>query len=74
MLINFYLYITITCYQIKLLQGAANSYNITEDVIFTQWFNSILVLDDREAFKISCQIELLDCTSNSLSITGTKHK
>lgn len=43
--------------QIKLLQGAANAYHLTEDPLFDRWFDSILVLDDREAFELSCQIE-----------------
>lgn len=43
--------------QIKLLQGAANGYHIVEDVGFIRWFDSILVLDDREADRLSCQIE-----------------
>ncbi|KAK7866628.1 hypothetical protein R5R35_011535 [Gryllus longicercus] len=43
--------------QIKLLQGAANAYNLPEDPSFDRWFDSILVLDDREAYELSCQIE-----------------
>ncbi|KAK9709741.1 RasGEF domain [Popillia japonica] len=43
--------------QIKLLQGAANAYQLTEDSLFDLWFDSLLVLDDREAYKLSCQIE-----------------
>ncbi|KAI4464465.1 guanine nucleotide exchange factor [Holotrichia oblita] len=43
--------------QIKLLQGAANAYQLTEDPLFDLWFDSLLVLDDREAYKLSCQIE-----------------
>ncbi|XKL63502.1 hypothetical protein PGB90_005866 [Kerria lacca] len=43
--------------QIKLLQGAANGYQIEEDVSFTRWFDSILILDDREADRLSYQIE-----------------
>lgn len=43
--------------QIKLLQGAANAYNIPADSAFDRWFESILVLDDREAYELSCQIE-----------------
>ncbi|XP_050439024.1 ral guanine nucleotide dissociation stimulator-like 1 isoform X2 [Adelges cooleyi] len=63
--------------QIKLLQGAANSYNIPEDTVFDQWFHSILVLDDREAFRISCQIEppdhLPSSCANSIIGTGKKY-
>ncbi|XP_030746426.1 ral guanine nucleotide dissociation stimulator-like 1 isoform X2 [Sitophilus oryzae] len=43
--------------QIKLLQGAANAYHFIEDAAFDRWFDSILVLDDREAYQLSCQIE-----------------
>ncbi|XP_022914117.2 ral guanine nucleotide dissociation stimulator-like 1 isoform X1 [Onthophagus taurus] len=43
--------------QIKLLQGAANAYQLSEDVVFDYWFNSLLVLDDRESYQLSCQIE-----------------
>ncbi|XP_055385548.1 ral guanine nucleotide dissociation stimulator isoform X2 [Condylostylus longicornis] len=43
--------------QIKLLQGAANVYNFPEDHHFDRWFASMLVLDDREAHALSCQIE-----------------
>lgn len=45
--------------------------------MFDQWFNSILVLDDKQAFKISCQIQPLDNyiqSINSLSVTPNKHK
>lgn len=43
--------------QIKLLQGAANAYTLRDDPTFDRWFDSILVLDDREAYQLSCQIE-----------------
>lgn len=43
--------------QIKLLQGAANSYNLPEDALFDRWFASLLILDERESHTISCQIE-----------------
>ncbi|XP_021924640.1 ral guanine nucleotide dissociation stimulator-like 1 isoform X3 [Zootermopsis nevadensis] len=43
--------------QIKLLQGAANAYNLPDDPAFDRWFDSILVLDDREAYELSCMIE-----------------
>ena len=43
--------------QIKLLQGAANVYNLPDDTAFDRWFDSILVLDDREAYELSCHIE-----------------
>lgn len=43
--------------QIKLLQGAANSYHLPDDPLFDRWFASLLVLDERESHNISCQIE-----------------
>lgn len=43
--------------QIKLLQGAANAYHLATDPMFDRWFDSVIVLDDREAFQLSCQIE-----------------
>lgn len=43
--------------QIKLLQGAANSYKIADDPEFDRWFNALMVLDDREAYELSCSIE-----------------
>jgi len=43
--------------QIKLLQGAANSYKIADDPEFERWFNALMVLDDREAYELSCSIE-----------------
>lgn len=55
--------------QIKLLQGAANAYHLSEDVVFDRWFDSILILDDREAYQLSCQIE----PSNN-NITKNKKK
>lgn len=43
--------------QIKLLQGAANTYNLKDDQHFDRWFSSMLVLDDSESHAISCQLE-----------------
>ncbi|XP_039765083.1 ral guanine nucleotide dissociation stimulator isoform X2 [Pararge aegeria] len=43
--------------QIKLLQGAANAYHLPTDPMFDRWFDSVIVLDDREAYQLSCQIE-----------------
>ncbi|KAI5632597.1 rasGEF domain-containing protein [Phthorimaea operculella] len=43
--------------QIKLLQGAANAYHLPQDPMFDRWFDSVIVLDDREAYQLSCQIE-----------------
>ncbi|XP_074030164.1 ral guanine nucleotide dissociation stimulator-like isoform X2 [Leptinotarsa decemlineata] len=50
--------------QIKLLQGAANAYHFSEDPAFDRWFDTILVLDDREAYQLSCQIEPSAGTNN----------
>ncbi|XP_026469790.1 ral guanine nucleotide dissociation stimulator-like 1 [Ctenocephalides felis] len=43
--------------QIKLLQGAANAYNLSIDPLFDRWFDSLLVLDDRQAYSLSCQVQ-----------------
>ena len=43
--------------QIKLLQGAANAYHIESDPKFNQWFDSVLLLDEKEAFDLSCKME-----------------
>merc|ERR1712088_461293 len=43
--------------QIKLLQGAANAYTIERDPKFSKWFDSILIMDEREAHELSCQVE-----------------
>lgn len=43
--------------QIKLLQLAANSYNFQSDHNFQRWFENLPVLDDKESYDISCQIE-----------------
>ncbi len=43
--------------QIKLLQGAANAYLIEDDHMFKEWFDSVLLLDEREAFDLSCKLE-----------------
>ncbi|XP_032589825.1 ral guanine nucleotide dissociation stimulator-like 1 isoform X1 [Drosophila grimshawi] len=43
--------------QIKLLQGAANTYNLNKDELFDRWFVSMPVLDERQAFALSCQLE-----------------
>lgn len=47
--------------QIKLLQSAANSYDIAVDNDFQKWFSSIHVFDERESYKLSCLIESPDC-------------
>jgi ral guanine nucleotide dissociation stimulator-like 1 len=43
--------------QIKLLQGAANAYHIETDRRFNQWFETVLLLDEKEAFDLSCKME-----------------
>ena len=43
--------------QIRLLQGAANAYQFDKDENFERWWDSMLVLDDKEAWRLSCQIE-----------------
>ena len=44
-------------FQIKLLQGSANSYQISPDPKFERWFDSLLVLEDKDSFDLSCLIE-----------------
>ncbi|KAJ8966108.1 hypothetical protein NQ317_000021, partial [Molorchus minor] len=59
--------------QIKLLQGAANAYHFTVDPAFDRWFDTILVLDDRQAYQLSCQIEppiMSNNTKNKKRATG----
>ncbi|XP_034658212.1 ral guanine nucleotide dissociation stimulator-like 1 isoform X1 [Drosophila subobscura] len=43
--------------QIKLLQGAANTYNLQGDALFDHWFASMPLFDEREAFELSCRLE-----------------
>ncbi|XP_047741257.1 ral guanine nucleotide dissociation stimulator isoform X2 [Hyalella azteca] len=43
--------------QIRLLQGAAAAYQLEPDVQFDQWWDSALVLDDKESWRLSCDIE-----------------
>lgn len=57
--------------QIKLLQGAANTYNLREDSNFDRWFASMLVLDEREAHALSCQLEPPTEPRKSTSTTST---
>ncbi|XP_055856863.1 ral guanine nucleotide dissociation stimulator-like 1 isoform X2 [Episyrphus balteatus] len=57
--------------QIKLLQGAANTYNLREDPNFDRWFASMLVLDEREAHALSCQLEPPTEPRKSTSTTST---
>lgn len=56
---------------IRLLQGAANAYNFDADPLFDRWFHAVVVLDDREAYKLSCQIESPP-PGNTLSNRGKK--
>jgi len=53
--------------QIRLLQGAANSYQIESDVRFERWFDSLPALDDREAYAISCALEPSHASSSTSS-------
>ena len=39
------------------MQGAAKAYSFEEKPRFTKWWDSVLILDEREAFELSCQIE-----------------
>ena len=51
--------INLSLLQIKLLQGAANAYTIERDSKFSKWFDSILIMDEREAHELSCQVKTL---------------
>ncbi|KAG8186600.1 hypothetical protein JTE90_019922 [Oedothorax gibbosus] len=51
--------------QIKLLQSAANSYDIQIDKAFQSWFSSIPIFDDKESYELSCMIESQDLTINN---------
>ena len=57
--------------QIKLLQGAANAYQIETQEHFIRWFESVLLLDERQAFELSCQIEP---QANNNSAKDNKYK
>lgn len=52
--------------QIKLLQGAANAYHIEVDPQFSQWFDSVLLLDEKEAFDLSCKMEPAGGTNGNI--------
>lgn len=56
--------------QIKLFQGAANSYQIANDPRFERWFESLMVLDDREAYELSCNLE--PCNSGHSSARNSE--
>ena len=60
--------------QIKLLQGAANAYQIEKQEHFVRWFESVLLLDERQAFELSCQIELQQPTHHHSSSSSTNEK
>ncbi|GBL74621.1 Ral guanine nucleotide dissociation stimulator-like 1 [Araneus ventricosus] len=51
--------------QIKLLQSAANSYDIQINEEFQFWFNSIPIFDEKESYELSCSIEPQDTTFHS---------
>ncbi|XP_068149730.1 ral guanine nucleotide dissociation stimulator-like 1 isoform X3 [Drosophila tropicalis] len=59
--------------QIKLLQGAANTYNLQEDALFDHWFASMPLFDEREAFALSCRLEAprKSVVSTNTSLTNT---
>jgi ral guanine nucleotide dissociation stimulator-like 1 len=58
--------------QIKLLQGAANAYTIERDARFAKWFESVLIMDEREAFELSCQIEPINAPAVNSAASGGK--
>ena len=60
--------------QIKLLQGAANAYQIEKQEHFVRWFESVLLLDERQAFELSVQIELQQPSHHHSSSSSTNDK
>ncbi|KAF8790675.1 ral guanine nucleotide dissociation stimulator-like 1 [Argiope bruennichi] len=54
-----------TLAQIKLLQSAANSYDIQINEEFQFLFNSIPIFDEKESYELSCSIEPQDTTFHS---------
>ncbi|XP_071545611.1 ral guanine nucleotide dissociation stimulator-like 1 isoform X2 [Panulirus ornatus] len=60
--------------QIRLLQGAANAYKIERDEMFERWWDSVLVLDDKEAWRLSCQIEPQGSSAQSSTREGRIRK
>lgn len=60
--------------QIKLFQGAANTYHLPEDLLFDRWFASLLVLDEREAHALSCQLEPPPPSANDNKKTHLGHR
>ena len=59
--------------QIKLLQGAANAYTIERDPRFSKWFESVLIMDEREAHELSCQVEPASAASASKGERWDRH-
>lgn len=45
--------------QIKLLQGAANTYNLEDDPLFNRWFYSTPIISEEDAHTLSYQLEPL---------------
>lgn len=60
--------------QIKLFQGAANTYHLPEDLLFDRWFASLLVLDERESHALSCQLEPPPPSANDNKKSHMGHK
>ncbi|CAB3361819.1 Hypothetical predicted protein [Cloeon dipterum] len=60
--------------QIKLLQSAANGYSFKLDRKFEEWFNAIPVLDDKEAYDLSCQLEPHVPSNTLSSVESAKSK
>ncbi|XP_037823084.1 ral guanine nucleotide dissociation stimulator-like 1 isoform X1 [Lucilia sericata] len=57
--------------KIKLLQGAANTYNLDEDPLFNRWFYSMPVLTEEEAHTLSYQLEPPPPTAPRKSTTSS---
>ncbi|KAK4292309.1 hypothetical protein Pmani_034906 [Petrolisthes manimaculis] len=60
--------------QIRLLQGAANAYQLERDERFERWWDAVLVLDDKEAWRLSCQIEPQGSSAQSSTREGRIRK
>lgn len=57
--------------QIKLLQGAANAYRLSDDPMFDRWFASFPVLTELQAHDRSCVLEPPEPKDVSTATTGT---
>lgn len=57
--------------KIKLLQGAANTYNLDEDPLFNRWFYSMPVLTEEDAHTLSYQLEPPPATAPRKSTTSS---